>query len=97
MKRFTIVTTIMVLTALLAAGCRSKQTTPTTVPTIAPTTQATTQATTPTTRPTTQPTQSSSEATTDTGMPGNESVGSTGTQEESGAAENARRILPRGY
>ena len=83
MKRYTIVTVILVLTALLAAGCRGGGNPPTTLPTTMPTTAPTTQAT-------TQPT-------TGTGLPGDESIGSSSGDSEPTGQNSARGAMPRGF
>ena len=84
MKRYILVTAIVLSVALLAAGCRSGGNQPTTAPTTMPTTAPATQAA-------TQPT-------TGTGLPGEESIGSTGAGEnEPTSQNNARGAMPRGF
>ena len=94
MKRYTIVAAIILSVAVLTTGCRSGQNQPTTMPTTMPTTAPTTQAT---TQPTTQATEPSAQPTTGTGLPGDESIGSTSGDSEPTGQNSARGAMPRGF
>ena len=95
MKRYILVTAIVLSVALIAAGCRSEGNQPTTAPTTMPTTAPATQAA---TQPATQATEPSAQPTTATGLPGEESIGSTGAGEnEPTSQNNARGAMPRGF
>lgn len=95
MKKYTILALVLVLTACLFAGCRSKQNdmTPTSMPTILPTTEMTT-------APTSAPTQASTAPSTAATEPSETIDHGNGPRDETGSAEssmpenNSRGAMP---